>query len=156
MYVNVSMNKKILLILTLMIIIILTACNDRDYITGQVGPARGIVFNIEDCDIEAQLYKHSDELTYSSAENSANDYCVETSWNKFTDDFRLPTELEVDTIMNNNYSKALWSEKDKPKTSFVWCEGNVAYNYNTKISSYDVTNASLLVVRDLYKCEDEK
>ena len=148
------MNKKILLTLTLLIIIILTACNDRNYITGQVGPARGIVFNMEESDIEALLYKDKDDISYGDAEISANTFSTKTSWNKSADDFRLPTELEVDTIMNNTYSKALWSENDKPETSYVWCVGNIAYNYTTNAIGTDITSASLLVVRDLLLFDD--
>lgn len=141
--------------LTLIILIILTACNERDYITGQVGPARGIVFNGDECDIEAQLYKFEDNMSYQIAESNAKNFSVEMSWNKFTDDFRLPTTHEVETIMNNNYSKALWSDKDKPETSYIWCEGNVAYNYKTKEINKDITKASLLVVRNLTNCDSE-
>jgi hypothetical protein len=148
------MNRKILLLSSLIIIIVLTACNDRDYITGQIGPSRGIVFNIDDCDLEAQIYKDNDDMSFITAENSAKTLSVSTSWNKSTSDFRLPTEYEAETIMNNEYSKALWSENDQPQTSYIWCEGNVAYNYETKQIDTEVSNASLLVVRDLYSCEN--
>lgn len=147
------MNKKIVLSLLIILISLITSCSDRDYITGQVGPSRGIVFTSDNCDIEAQLYNNNDLMSYNSAELNAEEFVVDISWKKTTSDFRLPTVQEANLIVESEYSKALWSKEDSPK--YIWCEGDVAFNYDTKLVEKNVENASLVVVRNISSCVDD-
>jgi hypothetical protein len=138
------MTKKI--ILSLLIIISLVACSDKNYITGQIGPSRGIVFNIDGNNVEAIVYTSMDSADYDEAIKISNDYEVQSSWNKVYSDYRLPTDEELSVISQNKYFAAL----DEPATDYLWSEGsNTQYNFKTKKVVDNESSASLLLVRDI-------
>jgi hypothetical protein len=138
------MTKKI--VLSLLIIISLVACSDKNYITGQVGPSRGIVFNVDGNDIEAIVYTDDDTLDYSTAKKVSDDYEVKSTWKKVYSNYRLPTEEELLVISKNKYFAAL----DVPATDLLWSDvSDIQYNYKTKEIIENSETASLLLVRDI-------
>lgn len=138
------MIKKI--ILSLLIIISLVACSEKNYTTGQVGPSRGIIFNVDGNDIEATVYTSEDTLAYNEAMNVSVNYEVTNSWKKVYSDYRLPTEEELKVISQNKYFAAL----DVPATDFLWSVGSdLPYNYKTDKITDNIDSASLLLVRDI-------
>lgn len=138
------MIKKFVLISV--IIISLVSCSDKNYTTGQVGPSRGIIFNVNGNDIEARIYTLKDSLNYEDAIEISSNYEVINSWNKVFSGYRLPTEEELKVITQNKYFAAL----ETPPTDLLWSIGSsTQYNYkiNKSVDNYDI--ASLMLVRDV-------
>ena len=127
---------------------ILVACNDKNYITGQVGPSRGIVFDIQGSQIEAKVCDTESPLNYSESQEFAAEHVEKVDWQKSYDDYRLPTEAELQAIRASQYSQALGIDDESlAKLHYENDDDSNSTSKSTSSEDFDVTE--IILVRDL-------
>lgn len=144
--------KKIIIITTL-ILFLLISCENTYRTTGQVGPSRGIVFEENDYCLEAMIYQSDELLSQEDAKKACDEFAVESGWNKWYSDFRLPTESELLNILNSKYFFAVYNpENYELNSKFLWTsDEGISINYQTKEVVNDILRADIIVVREIKK-----
>ncbi|MGH4037648.1 MAG: hypothetical protein ACRQFF_07355 [Sphaerochaeta sp.] len=142
------MNKKVAVVAIIIVMGVLVACNDKNYITGQVGPSRGIVFDIQGSQIEAKVCNTESPLTYSDSQEFAADHVEKVDWQKSYDDYRLPTESELQAIIASQYSQALGID-DESLAKLYYKNDSDSTSKSTGTSVEDYEGTDILLVRDL-------